>query len=634
MIDVIFYVAFLGIIGALILFFLKQKGSYFKPVQILFTVAFISFAAVIFCDFVKNHLVQEDWGVYYTTTLGLTAVFVAAISVEHASFVLCRKRHSVIPKTKFSVLNMISSLFKGYAVALLVATWALRPWSVASIITLWGGTTYSAVYNEWFMYSLAGFLVFFISYPCGLLMLSSLHCKEKLVSKAFAWLGASWAATGFSLIFFNGYVRSLGYEMIEIGYAMNMFFFTLIAYHFKKATILEEFFETPHQVLQVKEGEHIVVFYTSKMDKMKIFSSYIFEGLELDDRVVYVFPDEENTIVRLKLKEHGIDVEKHEKDGSLVLIGLSEAYLSNGHFNKEKLIEFWKRFKEESKKKGFKNERDLFDLGNLSFLKGEEDKYLDYLREANAQIMDTYLTELRAINVEKLDHKVVEEFKFLTTKSMDLLEHLDRFSKQLGLTHKELAGRALLLEVSPVSNYENLIQDFALEAAANIEPITVFTTRGSAVHSILTKRENARFFLLTQLISAPQPNSSQEDILLPAKNTSLLLDALNKTLKAYSYSNQNIVFDNLSALVLSVGFEKTYSFVQYALELLSSKKMTSLFLFSPSAHDSKVASGLRSLFNDQVHYSEDGLEIVKLCEPKGVRMDVGLMREVKNEKRK
>jgi hypothetical protein len=634
MFDWIFYVAFLFIIAALILFFLRQRGSYFKPAQMLFILAFGSFSIVILCDFLKNHVIQEAWGLYYTTAVGITAVMVTAVAMEHASYVLYCKGHGSLPKNECTALNVASLSFKGYAFVLLVIAWVLAPWSVSSVTTLWGGTVYSPAYSQWFMYSMSGFLIFVMLYPCGLLMLSSLQCKEKLVSKALAWLSVSWAATGFSLLFFNGYVRSIGYEMIEIGYTMNMFFFAIIAYYFKKTTILEKFFETPLQVLQMKEGEHLVVFYTSKIDKMKIFADYITEGLQRGERVVYIYPDEENTVARPRLKEFGIDVGKHEKEGALVLMGLSQSYLSNGHFDKEKLIEFWKGFKDETKRKGFRNERDLFDLGNLGFLRGEEEKYLEYLREANAQIMDTYLTELRAINVEKLDHKIAEKFKFLTTKSMDLLQHLDRFSHQLGLKHQELTGRTLLLEISPVSSYESLIRDFALEAAANIEPITVFTTRGSAVHSVLDKRENARFFLLTQSVSTPQANGSKEDMLLPAKNTSLLLDALDKTLRAHTIGSQNIIFDNLSTLVLSVGFEKTYGFVQYALELLTMKKTTAVFLFSPSAHDSKIASGLQSLFNDQIKYGENGLQIVKLYRPQNVRIDVALMGEVKSEKRK
>jgi len=628
MIDSVFYIVYFAIISVLVFFFLRQRGSYFKSVQMLSILAFSSFAVVIFCDFLKNHIIREEWAVYYTTTVGITAVLVTAAAVEHTALALYQKGHNTVQNGNFTKLNAISFLFKGYAVALLIVTWALTPWSTEPVAALWGGLVYAPMYEPWFFSLLSGLLVLVTLYPCGLFMLSSRSSKEKVVSRALAWTGASWIGTGFSLIFFNAYVRLLGYEMIEIGYVLNMFFFTGIAYFFQKATILEELSESPRQV-QVREGEHIVVFYTSNVDKMKIFANYIYEGLQRGDRVVYAFPDEENTIVRLRLKELGINVEKHEKEGSLVLIGLSEAYLSNGHFNREKSIEFWKNFKEESKKNGFTHERDLFDLGNLSFLKGEEDEYLDYLKEANTQIMDTYLTELRAINTEKLNPKIVEEFKFLTTKSMDLLEHTNSFSKQLSLTHQQLGGRNLLLEIDPASDYERLIQDFALEAAANIEPITAFTTKGSAAHSVLSKKENVRFFLLTQLVSAPQTNSVQGVILLPSNNTSLLLDALDKTLRAYSYSNQNIIFDSLSTLVLSVGFEKAYNFVRYALDLLASKKTTALFLFSPSAHDTKVASGLRSLFNDQLVYGKTGLEIMKLYEPNDVNVAVGQAREVK-----
>lgn len=627
MIDSVLYVAYFSIIIVLIFLFLRQRGSYFKSVQMFFILAFVSFSVVIFCDFLKNHVIQEEWVVYYTTAGGITAVLVTAGSVEHTARVLYQKGNNIDQK-HYSMLNLLSAFFKGYATVLFVITWVLVPWSAEQVTMLWGGVVYAPVYEPWFFGVLAVFLAFVAVYPCSLFMFSAFRSKEKVVSRALAWTGASWIGTGFSLIFFNVYVRLLGYEMIEIGYVLNIFFFMGIAYHFKKTTILEELFETPRQVLHVKEGEHIVVFYSSNVDKMKIFANYIHEGLQRNDRVVYAFPDEEGTMVRLKLKEMGINVEKHEKDGSLFLVGLSTAYLLNGRFDKQKIIEFWRNFKEESKRKGFRHERDLFDLGSLSFLNGDEEKYLDYLREANAQIMDKYLTELRAINVGKLNPKIAEEFKFLITKSMDLLEHTNSFSKQLGLAHQQLEGRNLLLETDPASNYENLIQDFALEAAANIEPITVFTTKGSATYSVLSKKENVRFFLLTQLVSAPQPNSVQEVILLPSNNTSLLLDALDRTLRAYPYSNQNIIFDSLSTLVLSVGFEKTYNFVRYALDLLSSKKTTALFLFSPSAHDSKVASGLRSLFNDQLVYDKNGLEIVKLYGSEDVNVHVGLEREV------
>ncbi len=99
---------------------------------------------------------------------------------------------------------------------------------------------------------------------------------------------------------------------------------------------------------------------------------------------------------------------------------------------------------------------------------------------------------------------------------------------------------------------------------------------------------------------------------MPATNTPLLLDALEKMLKTSPNGKPNIVFDNLSSLVLLVGFEKTYNFVRYALDMLASNKSTALFLFSPDIHDQKVASSLRSLFINHVSYRKGTLQIAKL----------------------
>jgi len=86
-------------------------------------------------------------------------------------------------------------------------------------------------------------------------------------------------------------------------------------------------------------------------------------------------------------------------------------------------------------------------------------------------------------------------------------------------------------------------------------------------------------------------------------------------LKAYPERNSNIVFDNLSSLILFIGFEKTYGFLRYALELLALENGTSLFLFDPRAHDVKVASAFRSLFSDQITYGKEGLRVVRTPEP-------------------
>ena len=383
---------------------------------------------------------------------------------------------------------------------------------------------------------------------------------------------------------------------------------------FKQTKILGSLFNVSYPSLHLREGEHLVVFYTKKVDKWKLFATYIQQGLRQGDRVIYAYSDSDAEVAKTRLKENGIDIEKHEKNGSLVIMSISHAYIRNGIIDKGHLINFWNDLKSDTKKGGFKHERDLFDMGDLSFLGDQKEKYFEYLREANRQLMDPYMIELRAVNVENINPQLIQEFKFLSTKSMDLLEYSDKFSKKIGVNHNIVAGRNLLLEFDPVSNYEQAVRDFVLEASANAETVIIFTNKGSVIHTLAKKNANVSFLLMTQLASTPRTDKRTDEILIPAHNTSILLDTLNKTVKSQTEGSINFVFDNLTSLILQVGFEKTYNFARYALEMLRTRNATTIFLFSPSAHDQKVASGLRSLFSNQVSFEKGELEIVKLPE--------------------
>jgi hypothetical protein len=197
---------------------------------------------------------------------------------------------------------------------------------------------------------------------------------------------------------------------------------------------------------------------------------------------------------------------------------------------------------------------------------------------------------------------------------MDLLEYSDKFSKKIGVNHGYMVGRNLLLEFDPASNYEEAIQDFVLEASANAESVIIFTNRGGTLHTLLNRQENVKFLLLTSFTSVSKNDRHSEEVLVPANNISLLLDALSKAVKNHPDGNLNFVFDNLTNLILQAGFDKSYNFVRYALEILSSINATSIFLFTPSAHDQKIASSLRSLFSNQITFEKEGLEIIKLPE--------------------
>ena len=174
-----------------------------------------------------------------------------------------------------------------------------------------------------------------------------------------------------------------------------------------------------------------------------------------------------------------------------------------------------------------------------------------------------------------------------------------------------MVGRKILLEFDPASQYEKVIQDFVTEALANVELTFVFTRRSSNLHSFLSAQKAVKFFCLTQQVNVPRELSENER-LLPSNDTSLMLDALDQTLKTHSEDKISMVFDSLSDLVLSLGFEKTYNFVKYATDMLSSPRITALFLLNQTAHDPNVSSSLRGLFSNQVSIGKAGIHAVKL----------------------
>ncbi len=396
-------------------------------------------------------------------------------------------------------------------------------------------------------------------------------------------------------------------------------------------------------VLNVGEGETVIATYTSATDKMKIFSAYVREGLENGDVVAYNYPAEEERTVRAELERHGVDVEEYEKDGSLSLESLPAHFMSTGKLDFKKAadesVEWWI----DKEEKGHKYMRFIEDLGDLSFFdkQGARAQYFNEYwfeprwsdpavsnwvehNESGEVVYSRFLKEITAINVENMSqeelHELVRAFHVersvrarAPTKNIDLLEYANAFSRRFGLVHRELLGRKILMEVDPTLDFEMSVKDFADESIANVEPIYVFTSNMGTLRKSLDKYPAVKF-ILTRVSKLGVEEEAQKEAYIPVDNVDLILDSLDKILKAYSTGNVSIVFDLLSDLFSSHNPERIFNLLYQALQLLSSKRATALFLFNANAHDPKIVSRLRNMFYNQLVYSKEGVKVVKLRE--------------------
>jgi hypothetical protein len=385
--------------------------------------------------------------------------------------------------------------------------------------------------------------------------------------------------------------------------------------------------------LNISEGELAVITYTSAADKMKVFAEFTREGLGNGDQVFYAYPDEESGVVRKKLVQNGINAgegEKSEKSGSLILRSLSEHYLTDGEFDKMNIVRKELELRGESKAAGYKHFRYLSDIGDLSFLKGQWETFIDYWDDARVRtargiprssglgvLCEPFLMELTAINVEGMSEKSIRGVlkalgggKHSPTRLIDFLEYAYAFSKRIGISHEELIGRKLLLEFDPTSDYERIVEDFAKEALAHLEPVYIFTRSVSGVRESLAQQRSIRFALMSSSESTSK-SISENEIVLPADNTPLILDMVRQIGARHSGEYVFLIFDNLTELIMHVGFEKTYKFLLCLIEMLSLEKTTALFLLNKSAHEPHVTSQIRGLFHNLLAHEKNSFEILK-----------------------
>jgi len=197
-----------------------------------------------------------------------------------------------------------------------------------------------------------------------------------------------------------------------------------------------------------------------------------------------------------------------------------------------------------------------------------------------------------------------------TEKPTELIQLEEAFSRSLGVTHEEMVGRKILFDYDPVSEYENAIKDFCVEALANRGLATVFTRKGSPIHNTLSERAAIKFFCLTSQVSVPT-EATRNEVWLPANDISLMLDALNKNLLANPKALIWFVYDNLTELLFATGFERTFGFLRYATEILAPQRVSALFLFNSKAHDDKISISIKGLFRNYVEYGSEGPKLVR-----------------------
>ena len=160
----------------------------------------------------------------------------------------------------------------------------------------------------------------------------------------------------------------------------------------------------------------------------------------------------------------------------------------------------------------------------------------------------------------------------------------------LGQPLEENAGQAILLEFTTASHLQIVLRRLTIEALAKGYETAVFTRRGSAVEEKLTPLD-VKFVYLT-LTRRSQTEASKAYISM--KDPSEVLAALTEL----NLSNTSLVIlDNLTDFILTIGFDKAYTFLRHLVEIAAETGATILLGLNVEAHSKQEVAALESLTN-------------------------------------
>jgi hypothetical protein len=103
----------------------------------------------------------------------------------------------------------------------------------------------------------------------------------------------------------------------------------------------------------IRPNQHVCAFFSSKEEEYRVLMPFIKEGFERGEKAFHVVDPEHRETHLGRLGEAGIKVEEAERRGQLEVRRWQEAYLRDGHFKQERMIELIQEVLREGKAQGY-----------------------------------------------------------------------------------------------------------------------------------------------------------------------------------------------------------------------------------------------------------------------------------------
>jgi hypothetical protein len=462
------------------------------------------------------------------------------------------------------------------------------------------GSVSSYSYQLWYIASSAVLLVCFVSLPVFSFYRQSKTVQDKKASLSMKIISVCWASFGM-LTLFQIAAGGASIPMArDIGSVADSLLFVLIAFALREPTILGRIVtsgETVSQAVYSNPSGDTIVLYNTESDRQSLVETFVKDGLATGQDIVFQVTKSEVPFYRAMLKtsaltdaslgQHSVTIQPIEgTTGPKEINGSLPASISG-------------------------EQRELVDLDELDIEHCRD--IIDRITKLDSSQKSRQVGRIWALNVEGAHPGVIDLLQRAnpTARVIDLAMQQDAFSSAFNMRHQDVLGNRLLLEYEPTGNYEEIVQKFVREFQANIESVAIFTSAGSPIYRQFRDQRNVSLFSFSTKTSSPA-RLSDEQVLLPERDTSLLLDAVDKLLQALSRKRIGMVFDVFTDIILSQGFEKAYGVLSSVVEMTESENASILVIINYAALEPRVLGAVQGLFRSQLRFDSEGPKVVKL----------------------
>lgn len=473
------------------------------------------------------------------------------------------------------------------------------PWSLGQTISP-NGTYFFYSYETWYIAASTLLLICFISLPVTSFYRQSKTVQDRKASLSMKIISVCWASFGV-LTLFQIAAGGLFLPIAEqVGSVADSLLFVFIAFALREPTILGRIVtsgEIVSQAVYANPDLDTIVLYNTESDRRTLVETFVKDGLTTGQDVIVRVAKAEVPFYRAILKGSALtDTFLGERSVTIQPIeGTMAPREINGSLPASITGE----------------RRELIDLDEMSLDRCRDT--IDQIALVDSAPGSKHVGRIWALNMDGAHPGVLDLLQRAnpTARVIDLAMQQDTFSRMFNMKHPDILGNRLLLEYEPTSDYEEIVKKFVREFQANVESVAIFTSAGSPIYRQFRDQRNISLFSFSTKTSSPA-RLSDEQVLLPERDTSLLLDAVDKLLQARSKKRIGIVFDVFTDVILSQGFEKAYGVLSSIVEMTESEIASILVLINYGALEPRVLGAVRGLFRSQLRFNLEGLKTVKL----------------------